>query len=115
MSIGQNIKQLRESHGLSQAELAQIAGVSNKAVSTWENDSKIPRMGAIQKMADYFHILKSDIIEDKKAPALPPDETELLRLYRAVNPDGQSYILSTARMVAGNPAMQKDASSSKAI
>lgn len=64
MSLGQNIKRLRESHGMNQAQLAEIAGVTDKAVSTWENDLKIPRMGAIQKIADYFGLLKSDIIED---------------------------------------------------
>ncbi|MCL9637756.1 XRE family transcriptional regulator [Bacillus zanthoxyli] len=65
MSIGKNIKKLREIHNLSQKELAEIAGVSDKAVSTWENGLKDPRMGAIQKIADHFGILKSDIIEEK--------------------------------------------------
>jgi repressor LexA len=65
MSIGKNIKRLREIHNLSQEDLAAIAGVSDKAVSTWENDLKTPRMGTIQKIADHFGILKSDIIEDK--------------------------------------------------
>lgn len=65
MSIGYNIRKLRESKGLSQSELGEIAGVSDKAVSTWENNIKTPRMGAIQKIADYFGISKSDIIEDK--------------------------------------------------
>ena len=36
MSIGQNIKRLRELHGMNQSELAQIAGVTDKAVSTWK-------------------------------------------------------------------------------
>ena len=67
MSLGQNIKRLRESHGMNQAQLAEIAGVTDKAVSTWENDLKIPRMGAIQKIADYFGLLKSDIIEDSSS------------------------------------------------
>lgn len=71
MSIGQNIKRLRELHGMNQSELAQIAGVTDKAVSTWENDLKIPRMGAIQKIADYFHISKSAIIEDESQNPLP--------------------------------------------
>lgn len=66
MSIGKNIKRLREQHNLSQEELAEIAGVTDKAVSTWENETKTPRMGAIQKIADHFGILKSDIIEDRK-------------------------------------------------
>ena len=37
MSIGKNIKELRTKYGLSQKDLAIIAGVSDKAVSTWEN------------------------------------------------------------------------------
>lgn len=67
MSIGRNIRRLRESHGMNQAQLAEIAGVTDKAVSTWENDLKIPRMAAIQRIADYFGLLKSDIIEDSSS------------------------------------------------
>ncbi len=75
MSIGKNIKRLREQHNLSQEELAKIAGVSDKAVSTWENDIKTPRMGAIQKIADHFGILKSDIIEDVKVNPINKNQT----------------------------------------
>jgi transcriptional regulator with XRE-family HTH domain len=64
VGIKENIKSLRLKHGLSQKELADIAGVSDKAVSTWELGTNEPRMGAIQKIADHFGILKSDIIED---------------------------------------------------
>lgn len=67
MGIKENIKNIRLKHGLSQKELADIAGVTDKAVSTWELGTNEPRMGAIQKMADYFGILKSDIIEDDNA------------------------------------------------
>lgn len=67
MSIGGNIKRIRTEHGLDQIEFGKIAGVSDKAVSTWENDVSVPRMGAIQKIADYFGIKKSDIIEDSES------------------------------------------------
>lgn len=67
MSIAENIKKIRLEHGLSQAELGKIAGVSDKAVSTWELGTKIPRMGAVEKMANYFGIPKSAIVDD--APA----------------------------------------------
>ena len=69
-TIGDNIKHLRESHGMTQAELGQIAGVTDKAVSTWEADLKVPRMGAVQKMADYFQIPKSVILEGDAAPTI---------------------------------------------
>lgn len=64
MGIGENIKLLREKYGLSQKELGLIAGVSDKAVSTWEQGLKEPRMGAIQKIADHFGLQKSNIIEE---------------------------------------------------
>lgn len=64
MGLAENIKRIRNQYGMSQADFGKIAGVSDKAVSTWENGSKEPRMGTIQKIADYFGIQKSDIIED---------------------------------------------------
>lgn len=67
MSIGENIKYLRESRGLSQEELADIVGVTDGAVSNWEQGVNIPRMGSIQKIADYFGVMKSDIIESGEA------------------------------------------------
>lgn len=64
MSIAENIKKLREYYNISQKELAEIAGVTDKAISTWETGNNEPRMGAIQKISEHFHIKKSDIIED---------------------------------------------------
>ena len=77
MSIAENIKRIRAEHGLSQAELGKIAGVSDKAVSTWELGIKVPRMGAVEKMANYFGIAKSVIVDDvqptpTKQPTIPP-------------------------------------------
>ena len=75
MSIAENIKRIRLEHGLSQAELGKIAGVSDKAVSTWELGIKVPRMGAVEKLANYFGIAKSAIVDDVQpepaAPAIP--------------------------------------------
>ena len=64
MGIAQNIRYLRRIHDLSQRDFGKIAGVSDKAVSAWENGLKEPRMGAIQKIADHFNLQKSNIIED---------------------------------------------------
>lgn len=72
MSIGSKIKMLRENAKLSQMDLGKILGVSDKAVSTWENDLKTPRMGTLQSMADYFGVTKSFIIEDTPSDTLPP-------------------------------------------
>lgn len=101
MGISENIKILRERYGLSQKELGQIAGVSDKAVSTWEQGLKEPRMGTIQKLADYFSIRKSDIIEDgglmsKRTPSpslsLTQQEETHIKKYRQLDADGKEEI-----------------------
>ena len=71
MSIGSNIKRLRTDAQLSQAELGKIAGVTDKAVSTWEADIKTPRMGAVEKMAAYFGVPKSAILDDVYQAPVP--------------------------------------------
>jgi transcriptional regulator with XRE-family HTH domain len=100
MGISENIKILRERYGLSQKELGQIAGVSDKAVSTWEQGLKEPRMGAIQKLADYFGIRKSDIIEDgglvskqtTSSLSLTQQEETHIKKYRQLDADGREDV-----------------------
>lgn len=72
MSIGHRIKKLRLEHNLSQLELGKIAGVTDKAVSTWEQDIKTPRMGAIEKMAAYFRVTKGYIIDGESSEFTSP-------------------------------------------
>lgn len=64
MSISDNIKKIREEYKLTQEEFGKIAGVTDKAVSTWELGIKAPRMGAVQKISEYFNIPKSAILDD---------------------------------------------------
>ena len=62
MSIGENIKSLRESRGLTQAQLGDAVGVSDKAVSTWESGKREPRMGVVEKLAVFFNVPKSVLL-----------------------------------------------------
>lgn len=64
MDIGRKIRNLRTDRQLTQQELAKIVGVTDKAVSTWENGTKTPRMGVIEKLADYFGVSKAYLVDD---------------------------------------------------
>ena len=50
------IKELRQSKGLTQAELAQKVGISEQAIHYYENDKREPKMETWQKLADYFGV-----------------------------------------------------------
>ena len=95
MSIADNIKKIRLKYGLTQAELGEIAGVSDKAVSTWENGTAEPRMGAVQRIAEHFNISKGSIVDD--SPSLPTvqltaSEHVLLDNYRKLDDDDKSQL-----------------------
>jgi len=94
MSIGANIRRLRSEHNLSQKELAQIAGVTDKAVSTWETGKKDPRMGAIEKIASHFGIRKSAIIEDTPhlSFTVSPSERAHIEKYRAISDEHREAV-----------------------
>lgn len=72
MSISENIKQLRTLFGITQKELAEVAGVTENAVSKWENGYSEPRMGAIEKIAACYGIKKSNLIEDNGLDNIDP-------------------------------------------
>lgn len=56
MTIGTNIKRLRVNKGVTQEQLGEAVGVSGQAVSKWENESALPDIQFLPKLAEYFGI-----------------------------------------------------------
>ncbi len=54
--IGKIIKELRLDKGLSQTKLAEMIGVSQKAIDYWERGINEPKAGYIVKLADCFDV-----------------------------------------------------------
>ena len=73
MSVGTNIKQLRDRAGLTQEELADKLGVARSTVTQWENGWSNPRMGMVQKLAGVFRVTSSDIVSDEPTNFALPD------------------------------------------
>lgn len=60
-----NLLRYMEKFDKNQKEIAEIAGVSAPTVNDWVKAKKYPRIDKIEILANYFHILKSDLIEEK--------------------------------------------------
>lgn len=63
--FAKNLNNLLASRNKMQLEVAEAIGVSQQAFSTWCTGRNLPRMGKIQRLADYFGVQKSDLLEDK--------------------------------------------------
>ncbi len=66
MSIGANIRQLREERKLTQEQVAEKLGVTFQAVSSWERDEYRPDLDKAVKLADIFGVSLSAIFEEKR-------------------------------------------------
>ena len=64
--MSKNLKYYIERSGKDRRELAEIWGFPYSTITEWINGKKYPRIDRIEVMANYFGILKSDLIEDKQ-------------------------------------------------
>lgn len=60
-----NLKKLLNERNLAQVDVAKAINVSPQTFNTWVKGIAIPRMGKIQALADYFNILKSDLVDEQ--------------------------------------------------
>lgn len=62
-SFGSMIAALRKENGMTQLELAEKMGVTDKAVSKWERDLSFPDVGSIPRLADIFHVSVDELMQ----------------------------------------------------
>lgn len=54
--LGENLKKIRQEHKLTQIELANMLGISQKSYSHWENGKCKPNYEKLEKIADFFGV-----------------------------------------------------------
>ena len=62
---GMMISSLRKEKGMTQLELAEKMGVTDKAVSKWERDLSFPDINSIPKLAEIFDVSVDDLMQVK--------------------------------------------------
>ena len=65
-TIGQFIAVLRKANGMTQQELADKLGVSNKAVSRWERDECAPDLSVIPVVAELFDVTCDELLKGER-------------------------------------------------
>ena len=59
LKLGENLKKFRLQRELTQAQLADVLGVSAQAVSRWENGTTYPDITLLPTIASYFEITRA--------------------------------------------------------
>ena len=70
-TLGTIIAELRKQHGMTQLELAEKMGVTDKAVSKWERDLSCPDINSLPKLAEILGVSVEELMQIKKEAAAP--------------------------------------------
>ena len=79
-TLGTMIAALRKEKGMTQLELAEKMGVTDKAVSKWERDLSCPDVNTIPRLAELFGISVDELMQVKTAPEEKSGKSELVNL-----------------------------------
>ena len=116
-------------HDKTQKEVAEAISVSPQTFNTWCQGIALPRMGKIQKLADYFNIDKTDLLDDDPEPSskksyrpsfnyyLNHQEITFIEKYRSIDDFGRStvnYILDREVERLNQPESIKESSAAYA-
>lgn len=105
--FARNLRYYIELSGKTQTQLAQIVGVAQSTFNDWATAKKYPRMDKVEMLANYFGVLKSNLIEDqsgeKEEPAvdagLSDNQKQLIDFARTVPEDKAGMILRVMRSI----------------
>lgn len=64
-TLAKNLKYHVAKSGKTQREISQVVGVAPSTFNDWLKAKKYPRIDKIEILADYFGVLKSDLIEER--------------------------------------------------
>ena len=82
--FARNLAFYLEKSGRDQKEVAEVVGVAPSTFNEWMKAKKYPRIDKIEILANYFGILKSDLIEEVNDNKISPDELQLTEGEKAL-------------------------------
>ena len=107
--FAKNLAYYVERSGRDQKEIAEDIGVAPSTFNEWMKAKKYPRIDKIEILANYFGILKSDLIEQASEDGYSPSEPQLtegekvlLDLFNRVPEDQQKLVLQMIRAALGS-------------
>lgn len=89
---GERIRFFRERAGISsQTELAELTGIKQTSISSWETGLNYPQYEGIRKLCRALHCSADELL-GLDPPALSADEYRLVEQYRQLDEDGRHTV-----------------------
>ena len=102
--FSRNLKRYLEISGKTQREVAAAVNVSTGTFCDWVNGRLYPRMNKVQKLADYFGVQKSDLVEDINIPKETVSDKEqlVLDLFHKIPDNRKDFFIKMLQVEIDN-------------
>ncbi len=87
MNLGENIYKFRTGKNMSQGDLAEQLEVSRQSVSKWENNSAVPELDKLLKMAELFGITIDELVTGTEQERPGPVQGKQPRVINENHPE----------------------------
>ena len=67
--IGKFLAQLRREQGMTQEQLGEKLGVTNKTVSRWENGNYLPPVEMLQALSEFYGLTINELLSARRLTA----------------------------------------------
>lgn len=89
--FAKNLQFFMDSNGKSRKDICKALDFNYYTFTDWINAKKMPRMDKVQKLADYFGILKSDLIEEKMTKEKDADNDRMSDIIVRMRTDKEFF------------------------
>lgn len=105
------LKELRDSEGLTQTELAKKLNIAPSTVGMWEKGYRSPDYEMLKRMADYFGVSTDYLLgRNSGSCSLTKLQKALLDGFNALNSEGQNLIMGVLNSLKMSHAKQANSS-----
>lgn len=95
--IGAFLKELRKEKNLTQEQLSELLGVTNRSISRWENGVNMPDFDLVIEIVNYFDISIEEFLDGERKENMIDRKTEQT-LLKVADYENQDRIKLTKRM-----------------
>ena len=118
MKFNERLRAIRKEKGLTQAELAEKAGIAVNSVRLYEAGARLPKLDTIARMAVAMGLTANDLIAGQwgnfegaflSAEEFQQDdrEAQLIYHFRTLNDNGQTVAVERVQELTQIPAYQR--------
>lgn len=117
MNFGKNVKEIRESRGLSQRELGEILGVKQQTIAQYEALINAPKSATVDKIANALGVTFRDLTATHKkfdyedfalVAGLTSNEGKILNHFNELNRAGQEKAIEQIELLSKIPEYKRE-------